>query len=273
MIPILSHEPAKGNHGRAVRTPRRLGGVDTRAPARARGVDRHADGGLGGAGAGHRHRADPPAGRPPVHRCDVPRAGRLHRGAQPRPGPPSVHGLRRLAGRRLRRPRPGPGRALLLPYRRDARAAPGDRGGRGARTSGPVLLRHDDHAGARQLAGDRRRRRLRTHRGRPRPRRPCPAGVRAVPAARPPRDPGRLWRQLLLEQRGDRRPGAGRRRARAGRRDRRGRAPRQRHGRDLLRARRRALRLGPHRPRRRMVPARGRSRRRARVRRRCRQHS
>ena len=79
-----------------------------------------------------------------------------------------------------------------------------------------------------------------------------PLGVRPVPAARPPRDAGRVRRLLLPQQR----RGRGRRRcahggARAGRGGRRRRPPRQRHGGDLLRPRRRALRLGPRRPRRR----------------------
>ena len=45
-----------------------------------------------------------------------------------------------------------------------------------------------------------------------------PDGVRAVPAAGPPRDPGRLRRLLLPQQRGRRRRGAASRRCRAGRR-------------------------------------------------------
>ena len=60
--------------------------------------------------------------------------------------------------------------------------------------------------------------------------------------------------------------------ARPGRRDRHRRAPGQRHRRDLLRPRGRALRLGARRPRRRLVPARGRVRRRDRHRRRRGRH-
>ena len=63
-------------------------------------------------------------------------------------------------------------------------------------------------------------------------------GVRAVPAARPPRDPGRLRRLVLPQQRRGRGRGAASRRARAGGGHRHRRAPGQRHGRDLLRPRR-----------------------------------
>ena len=61
------------------------------------------------------------------------------------------------------------------------------------------------------------------------------AGVRAVPPARPPRDPVGVRRLLLPQQRGGRRPGAARRRARAGGGRRPRRPPRQRDGGDLLR--------------------------------------
>ena len=63
------------------------------------------------------------------------------------------------------------------------------------------------------------------------------ARLRAVPPARTPRDPGRLRRLVLPQQRGRRGRGAARRRARAGRGRRRRRPPRQRHRRDLLRPR------------------------------------
>ena len=76
------------------------------------------------------------------------------------------------------------------------------------------------------------------------------ARLRAVPAARPPRHDVAVRRLLLLQQRGDRR---GPRRtvvARARRRARRRLPPRQRHPADLLRARRRGVRVAARRPRR-----------------------
>ena len=82
------------------------------------------------------------------------------------------------------------------------------------------------------------------------------AGVRAVPTAGPPRDAIGLRRLLLPQQRGRRRRDAASERRRAGRDRRRRRPPRQRHRGDLLRARRRALRVGARRPGRRLVPAR-----------------
>ena len=69
------------------------------------------------------------------------------------------------------------------------------------------------------------------------------AGLRAVPPAGPSRHPRRLRRLLLPQQRRDRRPGADRGRGRPGRRRRHRRAPRQRHPEDLLRPRRRLLRV------------------------------
>ena len=108
--------------------------------------------------------------------------------------------------------------------------------------------------GDRHLGGRPRGGRLRPDRGRPGAGgRAC--GVRAVPAARPPRDAGRLRRLVLPQQRRGRGRGAARRWARPGGGDRHRRAPGQRHGRDLLRPRGRALRVGPRRPRCRVVPA------------------
>ncbi len=62
-----------------------------------------------------------------------------------------------------------------------------------------------------------------------------PAGLRAVPPSRAPRDAGRVRRLLLPEQRGRRGRGPSRTRVRAGSRHRRRRPPGQRHGGDLLR--------------------------------------
>ena len=82
----------------------------------------------------------------------------------------------------------------------------------------------------------------------------------------------RLRRLLLPQQRRGRRGGAARARRPEGRDRRPRRPPRQRHGVDLLRPRRRALRLGARRPGRGLVPARRRVRRRDRSRRRRGRH-
>ena len=82
-----------------------------------------------------------------------------------------------------------------------------------------------------------------------------PRRVRLLPPAGPPRDPQRVRRLLLPQQRRDRRSPAARRARRPGRGARRRRAPRQRRAGDLLRARRRGHRLGARRPGRRLVPA------------------
>ena len=99
-------------------------------------------------------------------------------------------------------------------------------------------------------------RRRRAHRRRPRR---SPASRAAYACCRPPGPPRRrapLRRLLLPQQRRRRgRRACARRVGGAGRRDRHRRPPRQRHAGDLLRRPRRARRLGPRRPGRRLVPA------------------
>ena len=79
--------------------------------------------------------------------------------------------------------------------------------------------------------------------------------LRALPPARSPRHPRRLRRLVLPEQRGRRCQQPPRPRSRARRHRRHRRAPRQRHAVDLLRARRRLLRIAARRPCGRLVPA------------------
>ena len=174
------------------------------------------------AARGHgRRRPTAPRRRGAAARCTTPELLDLLRTAVRRAG---------TAGRYRRAGRPGPGGALPLPdpgadRRACRRAAPRSR----ARRRRPVLLRHDDAGRPGHLGGGPRGGRLRADRGRPGGARASAAGVRAVPAARPPRDPGRVRRLLLPQQRRGRGRGAARRRARAGRRRRRRRPPRQRH--------------------------------------------
>ena len=99
----------------------------------------------------------------------------------------------------------------LLPDSRDDGRAPGPAGGRDPRRRGPVRLRHDDARRPGLLRRDPRRGRLRGGRGHPRLGR-RPARLRALPPARPPRDPGRLRRVLLPQQRRCRGRDAARRR-------------------------------------------------------------
>ena len=75
-----------------------------------------------------------------------------------------------------------------------------------------------------------------------------PRRLRPVPAAGPPRDDVAVRRVLLLQQRGDRRRPRRVGDGRAGRRARRRLPPRQRHAADLLRARRRRVRVAARRP-------------------------
>ena len=174
-----------------------------------------------------------------------------------------------LRTRRRRAGRPGPydelvGQDRVVPYlfptagddRRAARPARG----RGARRGRPVRLRHDDAGRARHLGGGPRGRRLRA---RPRPTwSPAgePLGVRALPAAGPPRDARRATAAPATSTTPRSRP-------------RRCATPATsgsaivdvdaHHGNgtagDLLRPRRRALRLGARRPGGRLVPARRRA--------------
>ena len=81
----------------------------------------------------------------------------------------------------------------------------------------------------------------------------APGGLRLLPPARPSRDARLLRRLVLPEQRRGRGRTAARGPRRAGRRARHRRPPRQRHAGDLLRRPRCAHRLGPRRPRRRLV--------------------
>ena len=110
-----------------------------------------------------------------------------------------------------------------------------------------VVLRDDDAdhrghvrggavGGRRRLVGGERRARRRADR------------LRAVPAARASRGDDAVRRLLLLQQRGDRRPPPRVDDRRSGRRARRRLPPRQRHPADLLRARRRRLRVVARRP-------------------------
>ena len=140
----------------------------------------------------------------------------LAQGARPGAARLPRHGGRPLARGSVRRPgRPGPRGALPLPDPGDDRR-PARPPGRGrARRRRPVRLRHDDarrpgHLGGRPSGG-----RLRPDGGRP-GRRGRAAGLRAVPAARAPRDAGRLRRLLLPEQRGRRGRGPARPRASSG---------------------------------------------------------
>jgi hypothetical protein len=82
-----------------------------------------------------------------------------------------------------RRPGPGPGRAVRVPHRRAARRVAAARPGRRARQGGPVLLRHDDAGGARDVGGRPGRGRRDPHRRRPGPYR---AGPLAYALCRPP---------------------------------------------------------------------------------------
>ena len=102
-----------------------------------------------------------------------------------------VDGARGVAGRRVRRAgRPGPGGAVRVPDRRDARRAPGAPADRDPRPGRPVLLRHDDAGRAGHLGGRAGRRRRRADRRRPGGRGRA-GGVRHLPPAGPPRDPRR----------------------------------------------------------------------------------
>ena len=159
-----------------------------------------------------------------------------------------------------------PGQSRVVPYV-FAHAALGARRDPAAVWARPGHFAYDTMTlvGPGHLGGGTRRRRLRPDRRRPRARGRARC-LRVHEAAGPSRHPGLLRRLLLPEQRRRRRRRA-RRRARgpsggAGHR----RPPRQRHAGDLLRASRRAGRLGARRPGRRLVPAlprlRGRDRRR-----------
>ena len=132
---------------------------------------------------------------------------------------------------------------------------------RGEREGGRLRLRHDDPDRPGDLGGGARRSRRRADRRRPR-RRGRAGRLRLRAATRPPRDPERVRRLLLPQQRGARRLAAARRGRRAGRRDRPRRTPRQRHAGDLLRRPGGPDRLGARRPGRRLVPALPRLRRR-----------
>ena len=105
---------------------------------------------------------------------------------------------------------------------------PAHAAGRDARAGRGVVLRHDDAGRPGHLGGGPGGRRRRADGRRP-GRRRCAVGVRPGPAAGSPRDPARVRRLLLPEQRGGRRRGAARARPRPGRGRRHRRAPRQRH--------------------------------------------
>ena len=117
-----------------------------------------------------------------------------------------------------------------------------------------VLLRHDDAGRAGQLGGHPGSGGRRADRGRP-GQLGRAAGVRAVPAAGSPRDPGGLRGIVLPQQRRGRRAGAAGGRGAAGRRAGYRRASRQRHADDLLRPGRRLVRLAARRPGGGLVPA------------------
>ena len=202
----------------------------------------------------------PPAtgsSRPAAHADDVLEAG-ARRGLL---DVPRARSADRWARRALRRPgRPGPGGALRVPDPGDARRAA--RRGRAAAVHagrGPVLLRHDDAGRPGHLGGGPGRRRLRAD-GRRRwstagSRWPTPCAARPGTTSPAAGYGGSCYLNNAAVAAQALR-GAG---ARPGRGRRRRRAPRQRHGGDLLRPRRRALRLGPRRPGRGLVPARRRA--------------
>ena len=190
--------------------------------------------------------------RPTPARDDV-----LH--ARPRPGHDPAGWRRR--GTSGSRPgstatRAGPGRALLLPDARDADGLPDRepvavhaRAGRYCYDT--MTLVGPGHLGGGPRGGRRR--------GRPRPTWPGPARGVTYALCRPPghhATPLGVRRLVLPQQRGGGGRAAAAARRRAGRGRRPGRPPRQRDPVDLLRPRRRVLRLGARRPRRRLVPAR-----------------
>ena len=127
--------------------------------------------------------------------------------------------------------------------------------------AGAVVLRHDDAGRPGNLGGGSGSRRRRADGRRP-GRSRYAGGVRPGPAAGSPRDPARVRRLVLPEQRGRRRRGAACARPRPGRGRRHRRAPRQRHASRVLAAAGRVLRLAARRPRGRLVPARRRARQR-----------
>ena len=144
------------------------------------------------------------------------------------------------------RPRPGSGRAVHLPPPRPDGRARAARAGRDVGAAGSVLLRHDDADRARHLGGRARGGGRRADRRRPRRRRRT-GRVRLLPPARPSRDPQRLRRLVLPEQRRDRGAAAARARRRAGRRSSTSTPITATAPSDLLGARRRVHRLGARR--------------------------
>ena len=87
---------------------------------------------------------------------------------------------------------------------------PATRAGRDARPGRRVVLRHDDAGRAGHLGGGPGGRRRRADGRRPRRRRRAASAYALVPAARAPRDPPRVRRVLLPQQRGGRGRGAAR---------------------------------------------------------------
>ena len=229
--------PWCGWNAEPMTSARRPGGLvagDPAARAPARGVGRRADAGHRGAGAGRRDpRGARLAGRRPGRGrrrtttpcCSGPCTTEL-RGATSR-------GAAAALGRRPVR-RAWSARTGSCPYFFPTPAMTAGHAARAGRSrahacAGRLLLRHDDAGRPGHLGGGPRCRRLRADRGRTWSSARRARGVRAVPAARPPRHAGRVRRVLLPQQRGRGRRGAARRRPRAGRRRRRRRPPRQRH--------------------------------------------
>ena len=127
------------------------------------------------------------------------------------------------------------------------RHGPGPRAGQHRHEARLVVLR-DDHAAHRRAPTTRPDRPSTWRSPRPTTCSTATGGVRAVPPARPPRRDGDLRRLLLLQQRRDRRRAPRVEHRQQGHRARRRLPPRQRHAADLLRPRRRAVRVAARRP-------------------------